>query len=280
VEASHEPTAPSRPVVAIERAILHRLCNVLGAHRGRPAEIGDAARHLQNPIVRARRKPHPPHSHFERPLPRIVERADFADRARRHPRIVESPPLLHCPRRFHPRPDLRRRFRGALPAQFLERHRGHFHVNIDAVQERSADLPEILLDLPRRAPAFARGVSVKPALAPVQITTATEYEAGVPGSRARFGTVSNHLPAIRAQDAHVAPAPSALDVWGHLVEEGPHPSPVGATRRRYAIRRKSSGGGRTTGTYLNRFVIGEHFPTRVESQQPSVWKSIERAEEA
>jgi hypothetical protein len=49
-------------------------------------------------------------------------------------------------------------------------------VDIDAVEDRAADVAQVLLDLAGRAAAFARGVAVKTALAPVQITTAPEYE--------------------------------------------------------------------------------------------------------
>jgi hypothetical protein len=45
-------------------------------------------------------------------------------------------------------------------------------VDIDAVEERTADLTEIVLDLTRGAAALAGGIAVEPALAGVQITTA------------------------------------------------------------------------------------------------------------
>ena len=45
-------------------------------------------------------------------------------------------------------------------------------MDVDAVQQRAANLAEILLDLSERAAAFPGGVSPKTAAAPVRITTA------------------------------------------------------------------------------------------------------------
>jgi hypothetical protein len=52
-------------------------------------------------------------------------------------------------------------------------------VDIDAVQQGSADLAEILLNLSRRAAAFPGRIAEEAAFAPVQITTVPEYERGV-----------------------------------------------------------------------------------------------------
>jgi hypothetical protein len=49
-------------------------------------------------------------------------------------------------------------------------------VNIDAVEQRSADLSEVLLNLAGRAAALARGIAIEAAFAPVQISTATEHK--------------------------------------------------------------------------------------------------------
>jgi len=44
-------------------------------------------------------------------------------------------------------------------------------MQVDAIEERPAELAQISLDDGSRAPAFARGVSVVPAGAPVQFST-------------------------------------------------------------------------------------------------------------
>jgi hypothetical protein len=59
-------------------------------------------------------------------------------------------------------------------------------VDIDAVQQGAADFSEVLLNLSGRAAALARGIAVEAAFAPVQITTATEYETGVPGGNGPY----------------------------------------------------------------------------------------------
>ena len=69
----------------------------------------------------------------------------------------------------HARAYLRRGFRPVGSAQLLERDGRNFYMDIDAVQQRSADLTEILLDLSGRAAAFPSRVSVKSALTPVHV---------------------------------------------------------------------------------------------------------------
>jgi hypothetical protein len=49
-------------------------------------------------------------------------------------------------------------------------------VDINPVEQRAADLAEVLLDLAGRAAALTGSVAVEAALAPVQISTATGHE--------------------------------------------------------------------------------------------------------
>ena len=79
----------SRPVVAIQTPILHGFGDVLGADVRRAAKVGDRARGFQDAIVRARREAHAADGHFECAFACVIERADLADGARRHSRIVE-----------------------------------------------------------------------------------------------------------------------------------------------------------------------------------------------
>ena len=53
-------------------------------------------------------------------------------------------------------------------------------MDIDAVEEGTADLAEIVLDLARGATALAGGIAVEAAFTPVRVTTALEDERGVP----------------------------------------------------------------------------------------------------
>src|SRR3954469_3587291 len=77
----------------------------------------------------------------------------------RHARVVIPARLLHGAGALHAFPDVGRGFARDDAAQLLARHGGHFHVYIDAVEHGTADLAEILLDLPGRAAAFARRVA-------------------------------------------------------------------------------------------------------------------------
>ena len=57
-------------------------------------KVCDGARHLQDPIVRSRRKSHPPHGQFECPLARFIERAQVSQRAWGNMCIVVASLLL------------------------------------------------------------------------------------------------------------------------------------------------------------------------------------------
>jgi len=74
-------------------------------------------------------------------------------------------------------------------------------VNIDAIQQRPADLAQVALDHGGRAAALARGIAEEAALAGVHVSTATEYEPGVPGGNQTYWA----SPDINAAFAHRAP---------------------------------------------------------------------------
>lgn len=98
---------------------------------------------------------------FQGALSGIIEGADLANHTGGNPGIVEPARLLHGSGVLHAQSDFGGGFTRGLAAKLLVRHRGNFHVNIDAVRERAADLAEILLDLSRRAAAFLGGVPQK-----------------------------------------------------------------------------------------------------------------------
>jgi hypothetical protein len=114
---------------------------------------------------------HAADGHFQGAFAGIVKGAQFADEAGGYAGVVLTARLLQGAGPFDAGANFRGGFRHRVAAQLLERHRGHFHVDIDAVQERAADLAEIALNDGRGATALARGVAVEPARAPVQITT-------------------------------------------------------------------------------------------------------------
>ena len=60
----------------------------------------------------------------------------------------------------------------AFAAQFFVGHGGNFDVEVNAIEQRAADLGKIALNDARRAAAFAGGVAVEPAWARIIFLTA------------------------------------------------------------------------------------------------------------
>jgi len=159
-----------RPVIPIETAILHGLGDVLGGDALGAGHVGDGAGDFENAVVRPGRQAHAANGHLKRPLAGIIERALFADQPRRHMRVVVAAGVLNAARSFHARADLRRTLAARVAAQFLVRHGGHLHVDIDAVEQRPADLAEVALDQRGGAAAFARGIAIEAAAAGINVS--------------------------------------------------------------------------------------------------------------
>ena len=71
--------APSRPVIAVEAAVLNGFGEVLGGDGGGLIEIGDGSGDFEHAVVGAGGEAHAADGHFERALAGIVECADLAD---------------------------------------------------------------------------------------------------------------------------------------------------------------------------------------------------------
>lgn len=153
------------PVRAVQAPILYCFRQMLCGDTFSVVQIGDRARHLEDPIVRPRAQPHASNRDLQRALAGLVERAECAQRRMRDLGIVESALLLNAARGLHPGAHFGAGSSAFFTAQFLVRDRGNFDVKIDAVEQRSADLAQITLDLRRRTPAFTRGVAVESAAA-------------------------------------------------------------------------------------------------------------------
>jgi hypothetical protein len=78
--------------------------------------------------------------------------------------VVEAARPLDGAGALHHRANVGGRLAGIGGAHLFIGHGGDFQVNIDAVEQRSADLAQIALDHAGRAAALARGVAIKPAL--------------------------------------------------------------------------------------------------------------------
>jgi hypothetical protein len=137
----------------------------------RAGQVGNRSGDLQNPVVGSSTEPQFPHGELEGLLARDVQGAQRSDLAGRDIGIAVTAGQLALPGGQHPFPHLGRRLPTRPAAQFLIRNGGDFNVEIDAVEEGTADLGEVSLDDAGGAPAFAGRVAMKTARASVQIAT-------------------------------------------------------------------------------------------------------------
>jgi hypothetical protein len=152
---------------------LHGLGQMLGGDTVGAVEVGDGARDFENAVVGARAQPHAPHRHFERALAGGIKLAQPPQIAGWNVGVIVAASLLNLPRRADTIAHLGGRNAAILTAQLLVSDGGHLDVQIDAVQQRAAELAQIALNDGAGAPALVRGIAVKSARASVQITTAT-----------------------------------------------------------------------------------------------------------
>jgi hypothetical protein len=130
-------------------------------------EIGDGAGDAQDAIVRTGRKVHAANCHFECALAAVIECAEASQLRGRDLRVVETALTLSFTGLFHSFAYVHRRMAVALAAELFIGYGRNLDVQVDAIEQRSADLGEIALDDARRAAAFARDITVKTARTPV-----------------------------------------------------------------------------------------------------------------
>jgi hypothetical protein len=85
--------------------------------------------------------------------------------------VVKAPSLLQCASGLDAGTNLGRCHAVALAAQFLIRDRGNFDVQVDAVEQRTADFPEIALNNGSGAAAFPGRITEESTRASVQVAT-------------------------------------------------------------------------------------------------------------
>src|SRR5216117_480941 len=97
-----------------------------------------------------------------------VSRAQYAfnslgphARVARNARLAGKALLLTAPRSNDPFANLRGTLAGPFARNFPELHRRHFDVQINAVQQRSGDASEVILDFARRTAALMRHFAVR-----------------------------------------------------------------------------------------------------------------------
>src|ERR1017187_9097692 len=171
----------SSPVIAVEAAVLDGFGEVLGGDGGGFIEVGDGAGNFEDAVVGPGGEAHASDGDFAVALAGIVESADFADIAGGHAGVVESAGALYGAGLLDAGADFGGRLGGGIAAQFLEGDGWDFDVDIDAIEEGTADLAEIVLDLAWGAAALAGRIAIEPALAGVHGGDQHETRGGAEG---------------------------------------------------------------------------------------------------
>ncbi len=153
--------ALSRPQISVEGAVLDRFGDVVRADLLLRVEIGDGPRDFQYPVISARAEIQLRHGHFHHAFRIRAELAERLDLARAHARVRASLPFaaetlaLNFPHTSHPRADGGGRFGRLVARHFAILHRGHFDVDVDAIEQRAGDAVAVALHLHGRAAAIA-----------------------------------------------------------------------------------------------------------------------------
>ena len=114
-------------------------------------------------------------------------------------RIPFVTPALALPGRLHPLPDGLRALPRRLGRQLLDLHRRHFHVQVDAVQQRAGDAAHIALDGQRRAGALVARIGGKTAGAGIH--GRHQHDVGRVSHR-YLGPGDGHLPGLQRLAQH------------------------------------------------------------------------------
>ena len=133
---------------------------MLGRDFLRRVQIRDGSGNFEDAIVSAGREAQAAHGHLQDPFARLVQRTQLSELLHGNVGVVGSACLLDRPRLDHPLPDLGGAGAVILPPQFLKGQRRYLNVQIDAVEQRPANLPEIALNDAARASALAVGTKV------------------------------------------------------------------------------------------------------------------------
>ena len=172
--------APSpRPQLPVQTPVLDGLADVFRPDSLRALQVGDGAGDLQDAVVRPGAEAQLVDGGLQQLPARVVHLAKLPDILALHVSIGEHLPVLAEPRQLlfpgglHPFPDPD----GGLPlpvaGQFGELHGRHLDMDVDPVQQRSAHLAHVFLDLGHRAGAGIGGVGGIAAGAPIRNRTAT-----------------------------------------------------------------------------------------------------------
>ena len=175
-----------RPELPVQRAVLDRFGDVLAGDVLRAGQVGNRAGDLQDAVVGAGAEVQIGHGELQQLHRRLIQRAVALQLAAAHAgvagdlRLVLEPRLLPLARRDDPLANLRGRLAGPLAGDLAELHRRHFDVQVNAVEQRTGDAAQVILNLARRAARFAGHFAVGR-----RIHGGHQHELGGKGHRAR-----------------------------------------------------------------------------------------------
>lgn len=151
---------------AIECPILDRLGEMLGADVVGPREVGDRARHLEQPVKGPGGESEAEHRGAQQLLGGAIEPAVAPHLARAHVRVRvqarmrDESPLLSLARGLYARADRRARLLALFAGQIGRGHGRHPELEIDPVEQRPRDPAQIALHLERIAATGAHRVAL------------------------------------------------------------------------------------------------------------------------
>lgn len=119
-------------------------------------QIGDGARHFEHAVISACRQIEPADGLLQQRDALFVRRAQCIDFSHRKLRVGFALARdLALPRDFHALLDGGAGFAFRLVEQVILRHRRHFDLDVDTIQQWTGDLAAVARDLIGRAAAFA-----------------------------------------------------------------------------------------------------------------------------
>ncbi len=157
----------SRPKLPVKSAILNGFGDVFAGDVRGAGEVGDGARDLEDPVVGPRAEVHVGHGEFEKFKSRFVDGAMGLEFAAAHAGIAldlgtaGEAVVLPSSCGDDALADLAGGFTSPVAADLAELHQGHLDVEVDAVEKRTGDAAQVILDFSGRTARFRGHFSIR-----------------------------------------------------------------------------------------------------------------------
>lgn len=150
-----------------ETAIGQRLGDMGFCDRGRAAKVGDGARHFEHPVIAARRQFHPLRRLGQEPGAACIRRGDLVQEFAfglgiGADAIVSEAFALDGARTRHATRDLGAALGRCRQGKIAGRYAGHFHMQIDAIEQGAGNARLVIDGAFGRAPAALRRIAEIP----------------------------------------------------------------------------------------------------------------------